>query len=120
MRIINREEFLKMPVGTIYAKGKPLYFSGLTIRGDTVSDVDWQTIDPAYIGGDSIVDSGAAFDALQDMLKNGASYPMQDAWCRDGMFDDDDIFLIFERPDLIILQGFIESAIELAEIELSK
>ncbi len=48
------------------------------------------------------------------MLKKGASFPLQVAECRDGMFDADDIFLVWEKPDLASLAQFAANAIEVS------
>lgn len=112
MRIYSRQEFLKLPVGTIYCKGKEWYFDNLCIKGESLlwedGMGDWYEMDPAWVGGKN---SGECFDRLQEMLDKQASYPMQNAECRDGCFEDTDLFLVFEKNDLIILRDYIEQAI---------
>ncbi len=110
MKIVNREQFLAMPAGTIYAKGERWLFNGLEVKGESHPN-DWWSLDPSWIGGDKVEDSCDAFDALEDMLKNGASYPMSCSQSRDGLFDEDDLFLIFEEKDLLELRGHIDTAI---------
>ena len=112
MRCVDRKTFLMLPAGTIYCKGEQWVFEGLCIKGDTVNEVDWYEHDPAWVDAD---DSGQAFDRLEMMLKNGVSFPMQGSECRDGMFDEDAIFLIFERDDLRQLGAAIKTAIELPD-----
>lgn len=36
MRILRRQEFLLLPVGTLYARGKPWAFDNLQIKGETI------------------------------------------------------------------------------------
>lgn len=107
MRIVNRAEFLKMPAGTIYCKGMPWVFDGICIKDESLSN-DWYYLNPAWV---SAHDSGEAFERLDEMLKLGKSYPMENAIGRDGLFDTNAIFLIFERSDLEMLRGFINRAI---------
>lgn len=113
MKIYTRHEFLNLPEGTIFAKGKEWYFDQLQVKGKTLpveEDFcgDFYSMEFEWI---ACTDSGNSFDRLDDMLKNGASYPMNNSEGRDGMFDLDELFLVFEKPDLLILKTYIEEAI---------
>jgi hypothetical protein len=111
VKIYRRNEFLALPEGTFYAKGKPWYFGELSIKHDTSSQLsDWWSLDPCWIAAN---DSGEAVDRLDEMLEKGASYPMQDAISRDGLWDEDDLFLVFEKDDLLKLREMIDKAISL-------
>jgi hypothetical protein len=101
-----------MPSGTIYCKGTKWAFEGICIKGASIGGIDWYEHDPAWVDAD---DSGQAFDRLEAMLNTGASFPMQDSECRDGMFDKENIFLIFERDDLRKLQSYIQVALTLPD-----
>ena len=107
MRLMDRSDFLQMPPGTIYAKGFPWAFGGLTIKADTIGG-DWVCLDPCWV---SAQNSEKAFDRLNEMLSTGASYPGNDAFGRDKCFDTDAVFLVFERADLDALQGHISAAL---------
>src|SRR3569833_2125627 len=50
-----------------------------------------------------------AMERLGEMLDNKASYPMEDAIAQDGMLDDCEIFLVFEKSDLekLIMKLFL-------------
>jgi len=116
MRIYKRDEFLKLPAGTIYAKGKPCYFDGFNVKFDTLTsnghDVDWVCLSPMWIEAH---DSGEAFDRFDEMLEHGASYPMQESAGRDALYDKDEIFLVPEREDLLKLKALIEAAIAVSD-----
>ena len=107
MKIYRRKDFLELPEGTIYAKGKPWFFSYLSVKGKTLSN-DWSQLSPMWI---EAYDDGEQWRRLDDMLENGASYPMQTSYGRDGCFDDDDLFLVPERDDLEKLRAMIDDAI---------
>lgn len=109
MRVLNRADFLKMPSGTIYAKGVPWAFDGVCIKAETLGE-DWVCLNPAWI---SASDSGEAFNRLETMLRDGNSFPGEDAFGRDGCFDPNAVFLVFEADDLKMLQGHVGDAIEL-------
>lgn len=116
MRVVDRETFLNHPEGTIYAKGKPLYWEALSVKFETLHHDgvprDWFYLDPCWVrskvGEDASCEMMRAFD-------DGLSRPMEDAVSRDGCFDEDEVFLVFERDDLQVLQGFITKALEVAE-----
>ena len=107
MRIHTRKEFLKLPPGVAYCKGKRWCFDGLNFKGDSLSN-DWWSTDPAWIDGDS---SDVCFRRLEEMLESGASYPIQEGQGRDGLFEEDDLFLVLEKDDLLKLRGWIDTAI---------
>jgi hypothetical protein len=110
MRIYRRTEFLKLPPGTVYAKGVPWAFEDLSFKGDTTGN-DWWEHSPTWVDAES---SEEAFGRLNEMLEGGASYPMANSECRDGCFNDDAIFLVFERTDLEKLRELIDGAINVS------
>lgn len=107
MRVYNRDDFLKLPAGTLYAKGVQWAFDGLMVKADTWGD-DWVCLNVQDI---EAFDSGENCARLDEMLEAGASYPMNDAYGRDGYFDKDAVFLVYERDDLLKLQNLISAAL---------
>jgi hypothetical protein len=110
MRVYRREEFLQLPPGTIYATGGQWYFGALNIKHETTDYGDWWSLDPCWIEGRG---SNEYFAILDGMLEKGTSHPMQDAVTRDGIFDKDALFLVFEKDDLLKLRTMIDEAINL-------
>lgn len=109
MRVVDRDTFLTLPAGTIYCKGTRWIFGGLNMKHENCGKNDWYAADPAWVDG---ADSSECLDRLEEMLAKGASYPMQDSICRDGLFNDEAVFLIYERADLLILRGWIDTALD--------
>lgn len=108
MKVLNRKEFLNMPEGTIFAKGEPWHFNQIAHKAETMG-ADFVYMSLANIDS---YDSGEWSFRLNEMLETGASYPIDnDGFMRDGLFDEDDVFLVFERDDLIKLRGRINEAI---------
>lgn len=103
MKVVNRENFLKLPSGTVYSKGKEWYFDAFNIKAESW-DNDWVYLDLCWV---ECNESGQGFDRLQDSLENGTSYPMPTSYGRDGGFDKEDLFLIFEEEDLKKLRELI-------------
>lgn len=98
MRIVNRTQFLALPAGTLYAKYQPCVFEDLCIKGDSLEN-DWFYQD--IVGAISSHDSGDFTDKLERARVDGESLPM-DFYCqgRDGCFDSEQLFWVFERQDV--------------------
>lgn len=120
MKIYRRDEFLKLPAGTIFAKGKPQYFEGLSVKGDSLPD-DFTCRQLVWFENhgdtDDEFDQGYRFDA---MVEGNASFPMGQSYGRDGCFDDEDLFLVYERDDLQELRGIIDKALALPSPQQEK
>jgi hypothetical protein len=99
----------------IFVKGKPWVFEDLCVKGDTISDgdqdVDFYNRTLTWIDACSSVE---LFTRLEEMLHKGASYPLETGEGRDGCFDDTDIFLVYERDDLVYTIELFQAALELA------
>lgn len=104
MRIVDRATFLAMPAGTLYAKYEPCVFGELQVKegtcyaADRVTRIDFYTqqLIPWFNGTQS---SSDYFDTLEAAEK-GTPTPAFDMPARDGLFDDDQLFAIFERADV--------------------
>lgn len=104
MKVICRHDFMKLPEGTIYAKGKEWYFDGTFIKGETLKGYDGEDIDWYYTDPNTAIsyDSGEMFDILEKSLKTGTSFEGgMNVLQRDGMFDVDDLFMVWEEQDNI-------------------
>jgi hypothetical protein len=79
------------------------------IKGESIEDIDWFYFDPNWVDA---YDSAEAIDRLEEMVKDpNASYPMESAWSRDGLYDKDQLFLVFERSDVINLMNIMERGV---------
>ncbi|MDF1505786.1 hypothetical protein [Roseisolibacter sp. H3M3-2] len=99
MRIVDREAFLQLPAGTLFAKYEPISFGPLLIKGDTSSADFWvQDLLPWPEGVD---DSLQYFDAMEKVAAGGASGPLDfNCEARDGLFDHDQLFAVLDRSDV--------------------
>jgi len=95
MKIVDRKTFLALPEGTVFAKYKPCVFEALSIKGETWgNDFLVQYIDTA-------LSADEADNLLYGAAETGASLPMDfDCLSRDGCFDDDQLFAVWERADV--------------------
>jgi hypothetical protein len=111
MLIVDRETFLAMPAGTVFAKYKPCVFDELSIKEDTCgTDFAVQDIIPQFVTNN---DSGDYFDTL-DAAERGEPTPRldYDICGRDGMFDKDQLFAVFERHDVKDLIARLTKALD--------
>jgi hypothetical protein len=107
VKVYTRDAFMELPAGVMYGKGKPWYFSEWGVKGDTLRDADGRAIDWIYL---SLFDIDGDHMLLDDMLENGSSVPLNvDMYGRDGCFDKDELFLVFERPDLNAFSRVLET-----------
>jgi hypothetical protein len=100
MKVYRRKDFLQLPAGVLFCKGKPWYWETPCIKGDTLENTtvgDFLECGFCWVDAN---DSGEAFDRLNLMLETGASFPMEEAYGRDGMYDEEDLFLVFEKADI--------------------
>lgn len=111
MRIVNRKEFLSMPSGTVYSHYVPQVADGLMVKYETLTN-DWVYQDLLFnVAGET---SEEASDTLTKAEENGASFRL-DLHCgsRDGMYDDNQLFMVYEKEDVKrLIKKLIEAALE--------
>jgi hypothetical protein len=97
MKIINREQFLKMPADTLYSKYTPCSFEQIEIKGMTRGeDFDLQRLSDAIEHDDS----SEFFDLLNTAEKKGISLKMDfDCQVSDNLFDNS-LFAVWEQKDI--------------------
>ena len=110
MKIYNKKDFLKLPPGTFFSKGVQWSMDGFCIKGESLGDIDFFYLSLFDI---EAYDSGELVDRQYEMLEKGSSYPINQYEMRDGCFDDNDIFLVFEKEDLKRIKELIEITINL-------
>ena len=97
MKIVNREEFLKLE-NVIFAKYEPCVHGEISIMWGGTGLNDF--VASALFGDFESNDSGEDCDIHFNKLQKGVSIEMElEETYRDGMFDDE-LFLIFEKEDI--------------------
>lgn len=120
MRIVNRHEFLAMPAGTVFVKfpAQPadgshidLGYDGIIcIKEDTVGD-DFivQELLPYF---EDVNDGGDWADVMSSMLEGKTSPPLDyECTVRDGLFDEKQLFLVWDKIDLERMIGRLNAAL---------
>jgi len=118
MKIVNKEVFLNMPSGTLYSEFIPDdSFSGFNIKYDTIYrgdnkdyPIDWYYMELSDF--DDCDDSNGRYKRIDNMINYGAEYPLLlDASSRDGMYEDNQMFAVYDKYDIIrlidVLKGLI-------------
>jgi hypothetical protein len=102
MKIVDRKTFLAMPRGTVYAKYAPCYFEDLAIKEDTwTDDFLYQAINDALAMEPGIDCASQMDDLAERSLATGSSIAMDfDCLGRDGLFDEDQLFAVWEPQDV--------------------
>jgi hypothetical protein len=120
MKIVNRDEFLKLPAGTVFAKYSPSVFGELMIKGaslfhdGTGNDFLYQPIVDAIECEDS-----DEFIQKCDAAENGESVRFDfDCLGRDGFFDYDELYAVWERVDVEQLIDRLQEALSDADTGL--
>ena len=103
MKIVDKAEFYALPEGTLYSDYEPFIFSGLKIKQRTIYS-EGKPIDFAYeclIGNVESDSSNQFFDILYKAKKENASFKLDFDCCeRDGLYDENQMFAVYEKEDL--------------------
>ncbi len=115
MRIVDRQTFLAMPAGTVYAKYEPCCFEELSIKGDTINDLSGRAID---FLSQQIVDAvqcrgSDEFFSILDAAQNEGKTVTFDFNCegRDGCFDYEQLFSVWDAIDVAALIARLQATL---------
>lgn len=112
MKIINRTAFLAMPDGTVFSKYEPCVFGELLIKGKSLDGGSGDFCYQSIVDAIASTGSGDFGDKLFDAEENGTSLPMDfDCQGRDGTFEMDQLFAVFEPRDVRQLIERLEQAL---------
>lgn len=104
MRIVDRATFLALPSGVLFAKYSSLgNFDNLLVKQDTMFDFNNNPTDFGYQNVMEILSSGSDewIDIISKAEKTSESFSLDlDCGSRDGLFDQDQMFAVYEQQDL--------------------
>jgi hypothetical protein len=112
MKIVDYNTFISMPKGTLYSNYAPCYMSGLKVKDDTINEgKDWFYYDMLDNPDQHYKDEYLQYFDTIAKMEHGESIPA-DFYIleRDGMFDYERCFVIYEHKDI---KEFIEKLKEL-------
>ena len=111
MRIVNLDQFLALPPGTIYFKYVPCMLTEMSVKRASLRETrDWfRTGIESLVDG---ADSQAEVDAMLAMEK-GASVPARyDSYGRDSCYEPDQKFLVLDEADRKEMIRFLMGGIQ--------
>ena len=112
MKVIDRHELMSLPSGTVYAKGGECYFTSLEVKGETIKH---QGKDADFFSRNLMWPNGCQNEVYDTFFTKRLSFPINETEGRDGCYDDDDLFMVYEAGDLKSLSAVILNAMQLTE-----
>jgi hypothetical protein len=101
MKIVTWKEFMKLPMGTVFSFYEPMAFNNLMIKTSDLQRSDFDFYYCSLVGAVDNDDTGDFLDKCTAMEEEGASFPANfEMENRDGMFDTDRLFAIYEILDV--------------------
>lgn len=103
MRIVNKQDFYKLPCGTLYSDYVPMVFVGLKIKGET-SYYNGEPIDFYYenLIGNVDANSSGDYAEIMDKCEDGSvEFNLDfDVSERDGLYQEDSLYAIYSRDEI--------------------
>jgi len=97
MRIISREEFLELPINTVYRTYEPIFFGELEIKHESHYNDFWSSTiaDIECSGSDDMANI-----LLTDLRDISVHRFDTESVTRDGLFNDTQLFAIYDQQDI--------------------
>jgi hypothetical protein len=102
MKILNLQQFLMLPENILYTKfdNGSFKFSDIAIKDKSLKE-DWWFQDLMEIEAYS---TGEIYSALSNSVNKGTSFSLDlDYVSRDGLYEEEQLFAVFEKDDVISL-----------------
>lgn len=101
MRLVGFKEFMSLPEGTVFAKYSPCVFEGTCIKGDNCmegQDFYYSDLSTGFhnCGTDMMYDLALVMEASPE-FRSPLFFSSQ---MRDGIFDEDQLFAIWDKSDI--------------------
>lgn len=100
MRILTREQFMQMKAGTIFSYYEPSVFTGLYIKESNPEDGYNDFSSSPLIGAIDFHDTGDFFDKCSAMERGESVETDFDGSSREGLFDDNLLYAVYEEKDV--------------------
>lgn len=114
MRIVNRKEFLKLPDGTLYSSYYGSSASRLEIKEGGDWGNDWFYTNLLTLWSEAESGSEDYFYKLSKAESNSNFSFSQDLESseRDGRYEEDQLFVVFEKEDILKIINKLQSIIK--------
>jgi hypothetical protein len=99
MRIVNFNEFLTLPSGTVYMKFRPHVFDEICMKGRSMKD------DFNYLNLTNEIECEVSMESIDKLERacrdSSFSFGLDfDCFGRDGLYDTNQLFAVYEKRDL--------------------
>lgn len=100
MRIVNKRTFLELPEGTLFYK----LDENLSKKTDLlIKEESWDDDFRYYV----LTDIEDDIDVLYDIKKNDVSTVLDISMYRDGLFNNTELYVVYEKHDIIKIIAFL-------------
>ena len=111
MKIVNRQTFLSLPAMTVFSKYDPFLFGTLKVKWSNEKD-EHDFIASDLVGDMDCSCSEEYSDKLELYEKTGESFSFSlEETCRDGEFNEDQLFCVYEQKDVQQLIDFLQQKV---------
>lgn len=108
MRLVTQAELLALPAGTLYAPlQEPWVFGNLYIKGENLPPYlgrethDFYERSLNWIDANDLDEAGRRLDSM--MEDSSLSFPVKQAYSREGLYKTDGRYLVYELDDVKLL-----------------
>lgn len=100
MKILTRKQFMEIPAGTVFSYYSPCIFRDLNIKDSSPKKGYPDFLMSGLVGAVDCTGSDD-FSVKCEMMENGESCPVDFNFSgREGLFDDELIYAIYEKEDI--------------------
>ncbi len=121
MRILKLDQFLKVPKATVFCKYNPCVFNDIRVfTGRSGLDETSRDFVSFSLFDVKASDSDIHFEILLNAEQTGEPFKLDfSATARDGMFEDDQLFAVFDKEDvegmIKVLQNSLAGKVEITD-----
>ena len=108
MKLYTRKQFLALPSGVVFTK-EDADIDCFQIKGNTRGENDFNCKPFISLNSNLFEDH---FDALLDFRIRGEANADFSDWYRDGLYEDDEMFVVLERHEVCALIASIEETLK--------
>lgn len=115
MKIVNKKTFMATPAGTVFARYRPVDFGEICIKGDNVPNSSSDFYCQTLISIDAL-DIGEVLELTEKSIEEGTSFNLDLHYeGREALYDDKELFAIWEHKDLEQLIDRLKEAFEMSK-----
>jgi hypothetical protein len=105
MHFVDRKTFLAQSEGTIYQEYTDRGLGPLMRKHETIHPNDWieESIQPDITNVEGADDFVESLTSIEQRVADGQPFRMERSSCRNGLFDTEGVYLIYDELDVALL-----------------